>query len=145
MNWEAASAVAELIGAIAIIVSLIYLTTQIRQNTKSIQTANYGTWIEAAGSANALVANSANHLEDALQGNRPLGSAEEWTFRLHMMQLLNGFEAIYLFHLHKTIDTPFFESKMRGARKMLIMPGVSSFWDDWSDVYDPRFVKYLNG
>lgn len=36
MNWDAVSAIAEVIGVILIIVSLIYLAVQIRQNTKSV-------------------------------------------------------------------------------------------------------------
>ena len=34
MNWEAASTIAEIIGAIGVIASLIYLAVQIRQSTK---------------------------------------------------------------------------------------------------------------
>ena len=39
MNWEATSAVAEVIGVIAVVVSLIYLSVQIRQNTKVAKAA----------------------------------------------------------------------------------------------------------
>ncbi|MEH6584868.1 MAG: hypothetical protein V7754_23320 [Halioglobus sp.] len=34
MNWEAIGAIAELLGAIAVILSLLYLTTQVRQANK---------------------------------------------------------------------------------------------------------------
>ena len=34
MNWQAVSAIAEVVGVIAVVVSLIYLAIQIRQNTK---------------------------------------------------------------------------------------------------------------
>ena len=37
MNWEAIAAVGELIGATAVVVSLIYLAVQIRQNTQQVQ------------------------------------------------------------------------------------------------------------
>ena len=39
MNWEATSAVAEVIGVIAVVVSLVYLSVQIRQNTKVAKAA----------------------------------------------------------------------------------------------------------
>jgi hypothetical protein len=39
MNWEAASAIAEWIGVILIIVSLVYVALQIRQNTATIKAA----------------------------------------------------------------------------------------------------------
>ena len=37
MNWEAIGTIAELIGAIAVVVSLVYLAVQIRQNTRQVE------------------------------------------------------------------------------------------------------------
>lgn len=39
MNWEAISAIAEIIGVIAVVVSLAYVSMQIRQNTKVARAA----------------------------------------------------------------------------------------------------------
>lgn len=39
MNWEAVSAIAEVVGVIAIVVSLIYVAVQIRQSTKVARAA----------------------------------------------------------------------------------------------------------
>ena len=39
MNWDAVGAVAELVGALGVLVTLIYLAMQIRQNTESMQAA----------------------------------------------------------------------------------------------------------
>ena len=41
MNWDAIGAIAELLGAFGVIASLIYLATQIRQNTKSVRMASH--------------------------------------------------------------------------------------------------------
>lgn len=40
MNWEAISAVGEIVGATAVVVTLIYLAVQIRHGTKATQAAN---------------------------------------------------------------------------------------------------------
>ena len=37
MNWDAIGAIAELLGAIGVIASLVYLATQIRQNTATVR------------------------------------------------------------------------------------------------------------
>ena len=39
MNWQAIGAVGELVGALAVVVSLIYLAIQIRQNSKLLRSA----------------------------------------------------------------------------------------------------------
>ena len=36
MNWEAVGAITEAIGAVAIVVSLVYVAVQIRQNSREI-------------------------------------------------------------------------------------------------------------
>ena len=36
MNWDAIGAIAELLGAIGVIASLIYLATQVRQNREQV-------------------------------------------------------------------------------------------------------------
>jgi len=37
MNWDAVSAIAEIVGATAVVVTLIYLAVQVRQGTKATQ------------------------------------------------------------------------------------------------------------
>ena len=37
MNWEAVGAIGEIVGAIAVVLSLVYLAAQIRQNTKLVE------------------------------------------------------------------------------------------------------------
>jgi len=41
MNWDAIGATAELLGAVGVIASLVYLATQIRQSRDQIRTATY--------------------------------------------------------------------------------------------------------
>jgi len=48
MNWEAIGAVGETVGALAVLVTLVYLAMQIRQNTRAVQAA-------AVDSANSQV------------------------------------------------------------------------------------------
>ena len=40
MNWESISALAELLGAIGVIASLLYVAAQIRQNTRATRAAS---------------------------------------------------------------------------------------------------------
>jgi hypothetical protein len=40
MNWDALGAIAELLGAIAVFLTLAYLTVQVRQNSKALEQQN---------------------------------------------------------------------------------------------------------
>mgnify|MGYP001554919510 FL=1 len=40
MNWDAIGAIGEVLGALGVIATLIYLTTQIRQNTNAMRASS---------------------------------------------------------------------------------------------------------
>jgi hypothetical protein len=52
VNWEAISAIGQLVGALAVVISLIYLATEVRRNTRETRDAsmrwvsdNYTQWV----------------------------------------------------------------------------------------------------
>ena len=47
MNWEAISAIGETTGAVAVVISLLYLAVQIRQNTNQIKSSIAATELSA--------------------------------------------------------------------------------------------------
>lgn len=49
MNWDAIGTIAEVVGAVAVVVSLIYLAAQIRQNTKQVEEQARGQRFAALG------------------------------------------------------------------------------------------------
>ena len=41
MNWDAIGAVAEFVGSVVVVVTLLYLISQLRQNTKALRSSGY--------------------------------------------------------------------------------------------------------
>lgn len=37
MNWDAIGAIGEVVGALAVVISLVYLALQIRQNSRQVE------------------------------------------------------------------------------------------------------------
>ena len=60
MNWDAISAVGELVGATAVVISIIYLALQVRQNSSHVRSSGYQT---AAQSANQMFDSWSTHPE----------------------------------------------------------------------------------
>ena len=58
MNWEAVGAVGEILGAIAVLVTLIYLATQIKQHTLATRALTNSAYAEAGREFNMAIANS---------------------------------------------------------------------------------------
>lgn len=70
MDWSAISAAAEILGAIGVIVSLIYLATQIRQNTSQLEQAGRSHRLESLHE----VANRFTHWRELLTVNSDVAS-----------------------------------------------------------------------
>lgn len=58
MNWEAISAIGQLIGAIAVIITLIYLSIQMKQNTEAVATSTYESTMTGFNDINVVVAST---------------------------------------------------------------------------------------
>ena len=59
INWQVAAAISEVIGAVAVVISLIYLAYQVRQNTRAIR----GSTLDAI----------TDHMQDELRWSAEIG------------------------------------------------------------------------
>jgi hypothetical protein len=92
MNWNAIGAIAELIGALAVVATLLYLATQIRQNVVSLR--NSGAWAINEGLAvlNGRVSTDAEFADIWMRGLEnadSLNAVERERFRAFCMDMLN--------------------------------------------------------
>ncbi len=76
MNWEAIGAVGEIIGAIAVVVSLIYLSIQIRAGTKATKAAAFQAAVQSEMDFASIVIENAGTWEKIVT-DAPLSEGEE--------------------------------------------------------------------
>ncbi len=76
MNWEAIGAVGEIIGAIAVVVSLIYLSIQIRAGTKATKAGAFQAVIQSEMNFASIVIQNAGTWEKVVT-DAPLTEGEE--------------------------------------------------------------------
>ena len=97
MNWDAIGAVGEIIGATAVVVTLLVLVIQIRQNTSEVR----------ANTASSILDKSIDLFGESLRSEVPeilskvrsgesLSEAEKERFRLFIRRNLQLFEQVYL-------------------------------------------------
>ena len=58
MNWDAVGAIGEIVGALAVLITLGYLAYQVKQHTRATLTAANSAYMEAAVGANVAIAAS---------------------------------------------------------------------------------------
>jgi hypothetical protein len=133
MNWEAIGAVAELAGALGVIVSLIYLAKQISMTNENV-----------AQNTTALF-NQGEHasIDGILKMNLP---QEVDRYRFSTM-LLTQFESHQTFFLQNYRDSAGPETWSYYSRVMddyLKIPSVAGWWEQSRKNFDPGFVAYIN-
>ena len=124
MNWDAIGAVAELIGAIGVIASLVYLASQIRQNTRAMQGTTHESFV-ARNSTWAVAVGSSSQLADLLaRGHRDyeaLPSSERLQYGHMMMTAMLGAEATFYQFKRGILDEALWQ------RSLAALPVYSSF------------------
>ncbi len=146
MNWDAIGAVGEIIGATAVVVSVVYLAFQVRDNTRaSILSATRDLFATSHDAMASITANEVTS-EIWLVGSRDrsrLNHRDEHRFSQILFQVFSNYEQQY-FHLkEKLIYSQIFDSQMRAFRIALVYPGIRDWWKDNKTFYDPEFQQHV--
>ena len=102
MNWEAISAIGQAVGAFAVVVSLIYLATEVRSNARPTREASLRSVSDAVTRwLQQLTENP--HLADVyhrgLQDYESLEAADSVGFRMLILALFRQYQEIYYLRL----------------------------------------------
>ena len=147
MNWEAISAIGQIIGAVAVLLSLGYLAFQIRQNTESTRSSIYTSWVATGSLVHTMRADHPEVFEKAISpGTEPelLTKQEAQIAESICAHMFNLFEAHYLHYIGGSLDESVFDAKRRNMRWRLASPFVLQTWLKISEhVYDRRFVNFV--
>jgi hypothetical protein len=147
LNWEALGAVAELVGAVGVIVSLMYLARQIGQNTRSIRVASYQSWFTSYDSLSNMILGSAEFdalLHRGLDEPQSLSKEESRRVRGTIRRSLRQFENLYYQHSQAMIDPSLYEGWERAVRQLLERPGSRGFWEEERHLFNESFRRMID-
>ena len=148
MNWEAFGAIGELIGAATVVVSLVYVSFQLRSGTRALQTTTRDSVFKSLQEWN-LVCMGEPRLGWIFQsGARDFdGLGEEDRARyLHVMYSFHKlFENIYLHHLDGVVPLEIWEPNLMMLTVYATQPGGRKYWEERKATYDPRFNAVVEG
>ncbi len=137
----------EFIGGVAVLVTLVYLTTQIRQNTKSVAAAatdSSSQFITAVRQAIFENAEVAHLYHVGLTDLERLDDEERLRFRLLMHNIVwalaNGYKQGKLAGAPEVEIAPV----LAGLERIIDTPGALWFWREFHHEYDPAFRKEVD-
>jgi hypothetical protein len=130
MNWDAVGALAELAGALAVIVSILYLARQVRQSAADVR-ANIihslhsnEVGLQAAPATDTILARA---VEKAYTGER-LDDDERAQFSMYIYSTMINFEQVYLEYMRLGVDSELFEAQRIRIAGGLEPPIARAVW-----------------
>ena len=147
MNWDAIGAIGEIVGAIVVIITLLYVARQIRHSSKSLEmtalrdtTAQWNQWSELLVTTPDLAAIVA-------RGNKSHASLSEEEALRYGAYIQSFFDCVESNHnlicrhdVEKDLDV--LEAIVR---RRLALAGFDEWWSANTEDYDEKFVAWVEG
>ena len=147
MNWEAVGAVGETAGAIGVIVTLIYLALQIRQNTRTSRLASFQASTEMLNSVSQAIATNSELSEilTALDDGRELSPNDYKKFSFLTLSLFRSWETAFYQRSEGLALKQSWERYEGSIRVQLSIPSVRDWWKTGAFGFTEDFRVYIDG
>jgi hypothetical protein len=121
----------EVIGAAAVVASLLYLALQVRQNSKAQRTENYARALERVSAFQAVLSQDgdlARIFSKGVRDTSELTGLEKIRFTWSLYEAFGSFE--FMFHTYKTDEIPeeVWNRWSQTVAWWLNFPGVQQWW-----------------
>lgn len=147
MNWTALSAVADLLSAVAVVVSLLYVAAQLKASTRQARHDASRDLAVSVSETSLAVAADPELGRLLVQGGadlEALSQGDQARFRALMNSLFRGFEQQYLLRLEGALDDESWGAVERMIRDWMGLTGVQVYFRDRGDWYTSGFLEYVN-
>ena len=146
MNWEAAGAVGEIIGALAVVISLLYLAVQIRSQVAQAKLAAFHEMSRQFREVTALF--SSPDISDIfIRANKDFDSmSDAELLRLIVLttNLFRAWEEAFLEMRNGHLETNVWEDLSRDYTQTMGAPSFGRIWLLRKQNYDPGFQEYVD-
>ena len=149
-SWSKWSSVSEILSSLAIIITLVFLVIQTKQNTDAIDAQLVANRAEARAAIWALVSKSSEYtiaqprIGQNLKSTEMLSDEDQQVVFDWLVVFWGTREFVWLQFRDGVVDESTYKTIM-DQRILLANPRVSEWWDQWAmQLYDPDFVKVIN-
>ena len=146
MTLQDWGAVGELVGGIAVVVTLIYLALQIRHNTSVVKTTNYLKLSQDSDDFSRMIAGDNQLNELYLKGCEDFSSLSESDksrFNMIMSLLIHPYQSMYQLRVRGHIDEELMLNSFDILSTLLKRPGVRLWWNDHKHWWTPEFQDFM--
>ncbi len=126
MNWEAAGALGEIVGAFAVLFTLLYLARQIKDNSKEVRQASIVAINDLVNDAYEPIYYNDRNIRIWVSGhNDPTELSDEdvAVFSLFMARLVNVHLTSFSQYRYQTLDNDEYRKYVNSLKSLLDTPG----------------------
>src|SRR5438128_8024003 len=146
MNWDAISAISQLIGSIAVVLSVLYLAMQVHRSTRVAKLATQDAAATALRDVTKPLMENAG-LERiwriGLEDIDALSLEERARFFHATYQFLKAFETIHSHYVYGLMDRQLWEGWHGLLRHYIAAPGIAAYWQLRPELFSERFRDFV--
>ena len=146
MNWDAIGALGEVIGALAVVISLLYLSFQIRHAAKTAEDAAFRDVFASVGDHIGRMIDAENRptLLKGLADYRSLSPEEKFTFDGIFTILLTMVESSVIANAAELMKDETLDNwRYYMGTRFFAYPGARDWWADSRAIYIPELQKFF--
>lgn len=145
-NLESLANLGEIIGAIAVVVSLIYLAVQVRQNTQAQRTENFSRALDRVAAMQAALSQNSETSVIFAKGvvdPSKLTPRERMQFTWAMYELFGAFEFMFLASKSNSIPEDVWQRWSSAVAYWLSFAGVQAWWHARPIPFTDGFTSFM--
>ena len=146
MNWDALGAIGEIVGSVAVVITIAYLAVQMRQSRRFAKSASVN---QSRAAVTDFLRGLSDNAEIAkiysagMKDRSSLEDHERLRFDLVIFQMLRITETAYLEHQDGFISDEIWQSQWRQARPILRTVGGMESWKRQKGMVSVSFMQWV--
>ncbi len=147
MDWDMIGAVGEVAGAVAVVVTLIYLARQIRDSARQDRRAQYTELNRDFLQISNAVAHDESFADVFFRGAMDpssLSPSELGRFNSSLVMMFRALEALFHYHREGGIDDWGADSTRAAMVDLIGLPGFRQYWSGRRHWYSSEFQKEVD-
>ena len=148
MSLEDLANVGEALGGVAVLISLVYLALQIRQNTRTVQATAFQQVVDSFSDLSLAVGLDRRVSEVFVRANRvgfsELDPVEQEQLRFVLLSYFRRAESAFFQSEQGTLNMESWEGIRESLKHMLDGRAVREFWEGNAGSYNSRFRAFVD-
>jgi hypothetical protein len=148
VDWNAVSAIANVLAAISVILTVVYLAIQIRQNTHATHSQTYHLATSALAEMAGIIGSNkelARIFRIGMLNPGELDEDESAQFGYLGISLFRRFENVFFQYKSGMIDEDFWNGHRDNILWFFHRPGMQFWWKDRKFAFSRSFREFLDG